>query len=86
MYYTIQIDIVDLVYSGYIYNLTSKKLNRLAEILKEQEITAYRLSKDFGVAYDLVSSYTKNTRQPSVETMFKLAKTLKINPKDLINS
>ena len=63
-----------------------KKLNRLVDVLKEKGITAYRLSKDSGVAYDLISAYTKNTRQPSLETLFKLAKTLKIDPRDLLNT
>lgn len=64
----------------------AKKLNRLAEVLKEKGITAYRLSKDSGVAYDLISAYSKNERQPSMETLFKLGKALEMNPKDLINS
>ena len=64
----------------------AKKLNRIGDILKEQGITTYRLSKDSGVAYPLVSSYVKNTRQPSMETLFKLAKALKVNPRELINS
>lgn len=64
----------------------SKKLNRLGDILKEQKITAYRLSKDAGIGYGLVSSYVKNVRQPSLETLFKIAKTLKINPREIINS
>lgn len=64
----------------------SKKLNRLGDVLKEQGITAYRLAKDSGIGYALISSYTKNTRQPSMETLFKIAKALKINPRELINS
>jgi transcriptional regulator with XRE-family HTH domain len=64
----------------------AKKLNRIGDILKEQTITAYRLSKDARVAYPLVSAYVKNTRQPSMETLFKLAKALKVNPRELINS
>jgi transcriptional regulator with XRE-family HTH domain len=64
----------------------AKKLNRIAEILKEKEITQYRLHKESGVGYSLINSYFKNTRQPSLETIFKLAKALKVNPKELINS
>lgn len=63
-----------------------KKLNRLGDILKEKGITAYRLHRDSGVGYPLITAYVKNTRQPSLQTMFKLAKTLKVNPKDFINS
>jgi len=64
----------------------AKKLNRLIDVLKEKEITAYRLAKDSGVAYDLIRAYTKNERQPSLETLFKLAKAMGINPKDILNS
>lgn len=69
----------------YLFLDMAKKLNRLIDVLKEKEITAYRLAKDSGVAYDLVRAYTRNDRQPSMETLFKLAKALKISPKELIN-
>jgi putative transcriptional regulator len=64
----------------------AKKLNRIGEILNEKGITAYRLHKDSRVAYALISAYVKNKRQPSIETLFKLAKALQVNPKDLLNS
>jgi putative transcriptional regulator len=73
------------VYTTYIWYM-AKKLNRLGDILKEQGITAYRLAKDSGIGYQLISAYVKNTRQPSMETLFKIAKTLSINPRELINS
>jgi putative transcriptional regulator len=63
-----------------------KKLNRIGDILLEKGITAYRLHKDSGVAYALISAYVKNIRQPSIETLFKLAKSLKVNPRELLNS
>jgi putative transcriptional regulator len=63
----------------------AKKLNRIGDVLHEKGITAYRLHKDSGVAYALISAYVKNSRQPNMETLFKIAKNLKVSPKDLIN-
>jgi transcriptional regulator with XRE-family HTH domain len=61
------------------------KLNRIAEVLKERGISQYRLHKDSGVSNALINSYCKNTHQPSLVTLVKLAKALKVPGKDLIN-
>jgi putative transcriptional regulator len=62
------------------------KLNRIIDVLKQKGISQYRLHKDSGVSYTLVNSYCQQKRQPSLETLFKLAKALKVNPRELINS
>jgi putative transcriptional regulator len=62
------------------------KLNRLKDVLAKQGVSQYRLHKDSGISYSLINGYCSNAKQPSMETLFKLAKTLKINPRELINS
>jgi len=42
------------------------------------------LTMDF--AYETINRYPNNHRQPTIETLFEIAKALKVNPKDLINS
>lgn len=63
----------------------AKKLNRIGDILKDKGITAYRLHKDTGTAYALISAYVKNARQPSMETLKKISDALGVPGKDLIN-
>lgn len=61
------------------------KFNRIAEVLKQKKVSQYRLHKDAGVSYSLINAYTKNRRQPSLETLAKLANALGVPGKDLIN-
>lgn len=39
-----------------------------------------------GKSYDMVNSYAKNRRQPSIEILFKIAQILEGNPKDLLKT
>ena len=62
-----------------------KGLNRIAEVLKEKGVSQYRLHKDSQVSYSLINNYVSNAKQPTLETLDKLAKALKVNLKDLIS-
>lgn len=62
-----------------------EKLNRLAEVLEKNRVSQYRLHKESGVSNALINAYCKNTRQPSLLTLKKLAETLGVKGKDLIN-
>jgi putative transcriptional regulator len=61
-------------------------LNRLGEVLSKKKISQYRLHKDSNVSYALINNYVSNNRQPTLNTLFKLAEALGVNPKELINS
>jgi len=62
------------------------KLNRLKEVLAKQGVSQYRLHKDSGISYSLINGYCSNAKQPTLETIFRIAKALKVNPRELINS
>lgn len=62
------------------------KLNKLKEVLTKQGASQYRLHKDSGISYALINGYCGNVKQPTLETLFRIAKALKVNPKELINS
>lgn len=61
------------------------KLNRIGDVLKKHKISQYRLHKDSGVSYALINNYVKNAKQPSLETLAKLARALNVPGKDLID-
>ena len=62
-----------------------EKLNRIGEVIEKKGITAYRLHKDSGITYALISAYVKNTKQPTLETLKRIAEALDIKGKDLIS-
>ncbi|MCA0429387.1 MAG: helix-turn-helix domain-containing protein [Bacteroidetes bacterium] len=60
-------------------------MNRIKEVLEEKHLTQAWLSDKLGKSYNMVNSYVQNRRQPSLEILFRIAKLLKVSPKDLIN-
>ena len=61
-------------------------MNRIKEVLETKGLTQTWLAKTLGKSYNMVNSYAQNRRQPSIEVLFEIAKILKIEPKELINS
>lgn|GEM_PF-2718203 len=63
-----------------------KKYNRIKEVLEKQEQTQTWLSQQMDLDFVTVTRYVNNHRQPSIPTLFEIAKVLKVNPKELLNS
>ena len=61
-------------------------MNRIKEVLTEKDITQIWLSEKLGKSYNMVNAYVQNRQQPRLEVLFKIAKILNINPKELIDS
>ena len=59
-------------------------MNRIKEVLGEQEITQTWLAKELGKSYNMVNSYVQNRRQPSIEILFRIADLLEVEAKELI--
>ena len=62
------------------------KINRLKIILAEKEKTNKWLADKMGKSEVTVSRWCTNEVQPSLETMLEIAKLLKIDIKELLNS
>lgn len=62
----------------------TKLMNRIKEVLAQKGLKQIWLSKQLGKSYNMVLSYTTNRRQPSVETLYKIADILNISVKDLL--
>jgi putative transcriptional regulator len=65
---------------------TAGKLNRIKEVLAEQGKTQIWLAEQLDRDFQTVTRYVNNHRQPTLDTIFAIAKVLKVNPRDLINS
>ena len=61
-------------------------MNRIKEVLDERGIKQTWLADQLGKSFNMVNSYVKNRRQPSLDTLYKIAKILNVDVKDLIIS
>lgn len=59
-------------------------MNRIKEVLKEKGISQTWLAKQMGKSYNSINEYARNVRQPSIEDLYRIAKTLDVNAKDLL--
>jgi len=59
-------------------------MNRIKEVLEKKGIKQIWLAEQLGKSYNMVNSYAKNRRQPSLETLFEIAKILDVEVKSLI--
>lgn len=62
-----------------------EKLNRIGEVAEKRKITAYRIAEDTGITYALVSAYIKNTKQPTLKQLKRIADYLEVKGKELLN-
>lgn len=65
---------------------TMAKLNRLKLVLVEKDRTGKWLSEQLGKSTCTVSKWCRNTVQPDLNTLDKIAKLLDVDVKDLLNS
>ncbi len=66
--------------------MAQKPINRLKVVLVEQNKTSKWLAEVLDKNPATVSRWCTNESQPSLETLVAIARVLKINVKDLLNS
>lgn len=59
-------------------------MNRIKEVLQDKGISQTWLAKKLGKSYNTMNEYARNVRQPSIEDLFRIAKILDVNAKDLL--
>jgi transcriptional regulator with XRE-family HTH domain len=62
------------------------EMNRIKEALQEKGLTQVWLAKELGKGFKMVNAYACNRKQPSLETLFRIADLLQVNVKELIVS
>lgn len=65
---------------------TKTAYNRIKDVLEEQGRAQTWLAEQLDLDFVTVTRYVNNHRQPSIAVLFEIAKVLKVNPKDLLNS
>lgn len=66
--------------------MTKKSLNAIKKRLEEKDKSIYWLALETEISYSLLHSYVTGKAEPKLENLFKIAKALKLDPKELINS
>lgn len=64
--------------------MKDSKMNQIKEVLETKGIKQKWLAEQLGKSYNMVNSYAQNRRQPSLETLFEIARILKVEVKALI--
>ncbi|MCD6366298.1 MAG: helix-turn-helix transcriptional regulator [Bacteroidales bacterium] len=59
-------------------------MNRIKEVLEEKGIKQKWLAEQLGKSYNMVNGYVQNRQQPRLEVLYKIAKILDVNVKDLL--
>ena len=61
-------------------------MNRIKEVLETKGIKQIWLAEQLGKSYNMVNSYAQNSRQPSIEDLYKIAEILSVDVKTLLIS
>lgn len=59
-------------------------MNRINEVLEDKGIKQVWLAQELGKSYNMINSYVKNRRQPSIEDLYRIAIILNVEAKDLL--
>ena len=60
------------------------KLNRIKTVLVEKDVSQTNLAKEIGKSFSTVNAYCCNRQLPNLDTLYKIAKLLSVELKDLI--
>lgn len=60
-------------------------MNRIKEVLEERGIKQTWLAEKLGKSYPMVNAYAQNRRQPSIEDLYKVARILGVDVRELLN-
>lgn len=66
--------------------MAGKALNRIKVVLAEQQKTNLWLAYKLDMSPNTVSKWCTNTMQPTVETLFRIARTLDVDVRELLVS
>lgn len=61
-------------------------MNRIKEVLEQKGYTQVWLSEHLGKSYNIVNGYVQNRTQPSIDVLYKIAKLLDVDVKELLVS
>ena len=60
------------------------KLNRIKTVLVEKDLSQKWVAEQLGKSFSTTNAYCCNRQQPNLDTLYKIAKLLSVELKDLI--
>ena len=60
------------------------KLNRIKTVLVQKDLSQKWLAEQLGKSFSTTNAYCCNRQQPNLDTLYKIAKLLSVELKDLI--
>jgi DNA-binding XRE family transcriptional regulator len=64
--------------------MSNIQYNRIKAVLAEKKVLNYELAKKIKVSEQAVSAWCTNTKQPSISTLYEIAKVLKVDIRELL--
>lgn len=61
-------------------------MNRIKAVLKEKGVKQIWLAEQLGKSFNTINGYVQNRHQPSLETLYKIAEILNVDPKELLQT
>lgn len=75
---------------SHLYSMAKRKekivYNRLREVLEDRGKSQTWLAEQMDLDFQTITRYVNNNRQPTLARLYEIAKILKVNPKELLNS
>ena len=66
------------------HKIYKMKLNRIKTVLVERDLSQKWLAEQLGKSFSTTNAYCCNRQQPNLDTLYKIAKLLSVELKDLI--
>jgi len=66
--------------------MSNIQYNRIKAVLAEKNVLNYELAKKIKVSEQAVSAWCTNTKQPSISTLYEIAKVLRVDIRELLVS
>ena len=73
-----------MLFCIFVAKLRKMKLNRIKTVLVEKYLSQKWLVKQLGESFITINAYCCNRQQPNLNTLYKIAKLLSVELKDLI--
>ena len=61
-------------------------MNRIKEVLEEKGIKQKWLAERMAKSYNMINSYVQNRRQPSIDDLFKMARILGVDAREMLKT
>lgn len=76
--------IFKILFCIFVAKLRKMKLNRIKTVLVEKDLSQKWLAEQLGKSFSTTNAYCCNRQQPNLDTLYKIAKLLSVELKDLI--